>query len=56
MSEMWRTAFIKEFGGLAQGDNKTGEKGSNSIFVLDRRRIENISKYRKVTHGQLVMD
>ena len=35
MSEVWRTAFEKEFGGLAQGGNKTGEEGSNSIFVLD---------------------
>jgi hypothetical protein len=26
-AETWMTAFGKEFGGMAQGDNKTGQKG-----------------------------
>jgi hypothetical protein len=34
MREVWTTAFGKEFGNLAQGDDKTGEKGVNSIFVM----------------------
>ncbi len=25
-AEVWQTAFGKEFGGMAQGDNKTGQK------------------------------
>ena len=32
--EVWITAFGKEFGSLSQGDNKTGEKGTNSLFLL----------------------
>ena len=56
MSEVWRTALGKEFGGLAKGDNKMGEKGSNSIFVLDHGETRNIPKDRKVTYGRLVVD
>ena len=29
MAEVWSTAFGKEFGGLAQGDEKMGAKGTN---------------------------
>ena len=47
VSEVWRTAFGKEFCGLAQGDNKTSETGSiNSIF--------DIPKDRKVTYRIIV--
>jgi hypothetical protein len=27
--EIWQTAFKKGFGGMVQGDNKTGQKGTN---------------------------
>jgi hypothetical protein len=33
-SKIWQMAFSKDFGGMAQGDNKTGQKGSNSMFVM----------------------
>ena len=36
-AEVWQTAFGKDFGGMAQGDDKTGQKGTNSIFVMTRR-------------------
>jgi hypothetical protein len=26
IAETWQTAFEKDFGGMAQGDNKTGQK------------------------------
>jgi hypothetical protein len=32
-AEVWQTAFDKEFGGMAQGDNKTGQKGTNAILA-----------------------
>ncbi len=38
-SEVWQTAFSKDFGGMAQGDNKTGQKGTNSIFVMTHDEI-----------------
>jgi hypothetical protein len=34
MAEVWQTAFGKDFEGMAQGDNKTGQKGTNATFVM----------------------
>eukprot|EP00804_Cyclotella_cryptica_P015897 CCRYP_006383-RA/>CCRYP_006383-RA protein AED:0.07 eAED:-0.04 QI:0/0/0/1/0/0/2/0/1375 len=56
MREIWTTAFGKEFGNLAQGDNKTGEKGTDSIFVMSHDDIANIPKGRTVTYGRIVID
>ena len=39
MAETWQTAFGKDFGGMAQGDNKTGQKGTNAMFVMTHREI-----------------
>jgi hypothetical protein len=33
-AEVWQTAFGKDFGGMAQGYNKTGQKGTNAMFVM----------------------
>jgi hypothetical protein len=38
-SAVWQTAFGKDFGGMAQGDNKMGQKGTNSIFVMTHDEI-----------------
>ncbi len=38
-SDTWQTAFGKDFGGMAQGDNKTGQRGTNSIFVMEHHDI-----------------
>ena len=38
-AETWMTTFGKEFGGMAEGDNKTGQKGTNSIFVMNHIEI-----------------
>jgi hypothetical protein len=43
-SKFWQTAFGKDFGGMVQGDNKTGQKRSNSIFVMTQAQIPLISK------------
>ena len=56
MREVWTTAFGKEFGNLAQGDDKTGEKGTNSIFVMSHEDIANIPRGRTVTYGRIVID
>eukprot|EP00804_Cyclotella_cryptica_P029536 CCRYP_020583-RA/>CCRYP_020583-RA protein AED:0.35 eAED:0.26 QI:0/-1/0/1/-1/1/1/0/1386 len=56
MKEVWTTAFGKEFGNLAQGDNKTGEKGTDSIFVMSHEAIAAIPKGRTVTYGRIVID
>ena len=41
---------------MAQGDNKTGEKGTNSIYVLDHEQIKNIPKDHTITYTRMVVD
>ncbi len=33
-AEIWQTASGKDFGGMAQGNNKTGQTGTNAMFVM----------------------
>jgi hypothetical protein len=33
-AEIWQTAFGKDSGGMAQGCIKTGQKGTNTMFVM----------------------
>ena len=55
-AETWNTAFGKDFGGMAQGDNKTGQKGTNSIFVMTHAEISRIPQDRTVTYAQIVVN
>jgi hypothetical protein len=55
-SEIWQTAFGNNFGGMAQGNNKTGQKGTDSIFVMTRAEIPCISKNQTVTYSCMVVD
>jgi hypothetical protein len=48
-AETWQTAFGKDFGGMAQGDNKTDQKGTNSIFVMLHNEIKKIPTNQTVT-------
>ncbi len=54
--EKWPTAFGKDFGGMAQGNNKTGQKGTNSIFVVTHSEIPHIPKDRTVTYARVVVE
>jgi hypothetical protein len=56
-AEVWQTAFGKDFGGMAQGDNKTGQKGTNSVFVMTHKEID-IAKNagHKWTYARVVVD
>jgi hypothetical protein len=56
-AEVWQTAFSKDFGGMAQGDLKTGQKGTNSVFVMTHKEIE-IAKAagHKWTYARIVVD
>jgi hypothetical protein len=40
--ETWQTAFGKDFGGMLQGDNKTGQKGTNAMFVMSHNEIQHV--------------
>ena len=37
--EVWTTVFGKEFGSLNQGNNRTGAKDTNSLWVLTYQGI-----------------
>jgi hypothetical protein len=54
--EIWQTAFGKDFGGMAQGENKTGQKGTNAIFVMTHEEIRLIPADRAITYARVVVD
>jgi hypothetical protein len=41
---------------MAQGDNKMGQKGTNSIFVVTHDEIRTIPKNQTVTYARVVVD
>ena len=56
-ADIWQTAFGKDFGGMAQGDNKTGQKGTNAMFVMNHEEIKNVLKAGKTfTYTNPVVD
>ena len=52
----WRNGIGKEFGNMAQGDNRTGTPGMDVIFVLDHEQIKAIPKHKTITYARLVVD
>jgi hypothetical protein len=56
MSKIWQTAFGKDIEGMAQGNNTTGQKGSNSIFVMTHAQIPLIPKKQTITYVRVVVD
>jgi hypothetical protein len=54
-SKVWQTAFGKDFDGMAQEDEKTGQKGTNSIFVMTHDEIKHIPSDRTVTYARVVV-
>ena len=56
-AEVWQIAFGKDFGGMAQGDCKTGQKGTNSVFVMTHKEID-IAKAagHKWTYARVMVD
>jgi hypothetical protein len=47
MAEVWQTAFGKDFGGMAQDNEKTGQKGTNSMFVMNHNKIRKAYRENK---------
>ena len=54
--EVWTTSLGKEFGNIAQGDKKTGEKGTDCVFVMTPEQVQHIPKDRVVTYARIVVD
>jgi hypothetical protein len=55
-AERWQTASSKDFGGMVQDDTKTGQKETNSIFIMTHGEIPNIPKDRTVTNTQVIVN
>ena len=56
-AEVWQTAFGKDFGGMAQGDNKTGEKRTNAMFVMKHEEIAHALRIgTKFTYANPMVD
>jgi len=56
-AEVWQTAFGKDFGGMAQGDNKTSQKGTNSVFVTTHKEIDIVKAADHTwTYARIVVD
>ncbi len=50
-------SFGKDFGGMAQGCNKTGQKGTNAMFVMNHDEIRHALKANKFfTYANPVVD
>ena len=50
-AKVWMTAFGKDFRGASQGDNKTGQKWTDAMFVMSPQDISNIPKDHVVTYA-----
>jgi hypothetical protein len=57
MAEIWQTAFGFFFSGMSQGDNKIGQKGTNTMFVMNHKEIQATLKAgKKFTYANPVVD
>ena len=54
--ETWTTAWGKEWGHLAQGDETKNTAETDSLFVITHKEILNIPKDRTVTYAQMVVN
>ena len=56
LKETWTNSLGREFGSLAQGDIKSGTKGTNCVFVMNHEQIASIPADRVVTYARIVVD
>ena len=56
MAETWQTDFGKDFGGLCQGDNKTGTVRTDAIFVMTPQDVVNMPADRFATYANNIVD
>jgi hypothetical protein len=54
---VWQTTFGKDFGGMAQGCNKMGQKGTNAMFVMTKAEIARaLVAGKKITYKNPVVN
>jgi len=56
MAETWQTAFGKDFGGMCQGNDKTGTVGTDAMFVMTPQDVANMPADRFATYANIVVD
>ncbi len=57
IAKVWQTAFGRYFGSMAQGDNKTGQKGTNAMYVMSHNEIAHAKAANKFfTYGNPPID
>jgi hypothetical protein len=56
-AKVWQTAFGKNFGGMAQGCNKAGQKETNAMFIITHDEIRHALAAKKIfTYANPVVD
>ncbi len=56
-AEVWQTAFGRDFRSMAQGDSKTGQKGTNAMFIMTHNKIAHAQAANKfVTYRNPVVN
>jgi hypothetical protein len=55
-AETWQTAFRKDFGGMCQGDDKTGTVGTNNMFVMTPQDVANMPSDRLATYANIIIN
>jgi hypothetical protein len=56
-AEVWQTAFSQDFSGMAQVCDKTGQKGTNAMFVMTHKEIAHaLQNGRKFTYTNPVVN
>jgi hypothetical protein len=56
-ADIWQTAFGKDFGGMSQGHNKMGQKGTNAMFFMTHEEIQHMLQAgKKITYANPVVD
>jgi hypothetical protein len=55
-ADTWQTAFGKDFRSMCQGDNKTGAKGTNALFVMKPEEVDHMPAARIATYANIVID
>jgi hypothetical protein len=56
-AEVWQTAFGKDFGSMAHRDNKTGQKGTNAMYMMTHDKIaRTIAANKCFTYSNPIVD
>jgi hypothetical protein len=55
-ADTWQTTFGKDFGSMSQEDNKTGAKGTNSMFVMKPEEVNHMPAARLATYANIVIN